>query len=177
MKINSYGRVTDFAQVAPGELFVARIEGRTTLCLKAYRQDHLGRNQDLLVALDPGLEEYGDKPAVLEPSVLESPAVFVPSTSELSYSLDWREVGFSDRGELESLGDIVQIDRDVFLKVGEGDPEDTGIVYVDLATGEIAEPSARGLRISISRWSIAVGEGDARVTVCAFPSRANAAPQ
>ncbi|NNG03249.1 MAG: hypothetical protein HKM95_04010 [Inquilinus sp.] len=169
MKINSYGRVADFGQVAPGEIFVARLEGRTTLCLKAYRQDHLGRHQDLLVALDPGIEEYGDKSAVLLPSVLESPAVFVPSHSELSYSLDWREVGFSDRADLESLGEIVQVDRDVFLKAGEGDPEKTGIVYVDLATGEVAEPTARGLRISISCWSIAVGEGDARVTVCEFP--------
>ena len=169
MIINNYGRVANFQQVEAGELFVAQLEGRTTLCLKAYRQDHLGRNEDLMVALDPGIEEYGDKPAVLAPSVLESPAVFVPSHSELSYSLDWREVGFSDRSELESLGEIVQIDRDVFLKVGEGDPENTGIVYVDLATGAVVEPSARGLRISISRWSITVGEGDSRVTACNFP--------
>ena len=157
MKTTLAASLAKFADLNDGDLFIGKFNDRNHVLIKGFQMINGGR-VEWAVILSPTLDNLGNKPVLVQKSVVERAPVVRVEDFEFSVSLDPRGMTI-ESGYVPDLGAIFLFEAGFHICARVVDPTWTDAL-INVQTGEIVQRPDSPANAKITSWQIRRRIGD-----------------
>lgn len=157
MKTTLAVSLAKFADLNDGDLFIGKFNDRSHVMIKGFQMIHDDRVV-WPVILSPTLDDFNNKPVLVQKSVVERSPVVRVGDFELSMSLDPRGMTI-ESGYIPDVGAIFLFEAGFHICARVVDPGWTDAL-INVQTGEIVERPDSLANAKITSWQIRRRIGD-----------------
>jgi hypothetical protein len=160
MKWRPLGKLSTFAALDHGSLFIGGLYSQSALCLKVGSDAGGGRKRDWVVVFAPSPSPSIKAPYVLPPDQLHLDAVLELDDVELTFPCSTNAISYSPRSDPGAVGRVTVIGDHPYLWVIPSNPaHSTFPVHISIVTGHVVDSLPQGPGFYVDQWSLmAAGE-------------------